>query len=219
MGTGACSPWPGAPWGSRAPPALSLEMEHLHSSTHAKIRRQTGVSWQPALWVFCLSHSAITQNQENVSGGACGMYGESSVLPAGTPLLGTVMGGPGASLPPCFPCPPSCGQMDSIDEKHPCCQKSPFLSKKVGASTSCLQERLGHGQWRWAGAVPEPGCRHWVRIGALRSHALLLAPKLMFNLFVYRYLRLFDVMGRFVWLSTVGEQPVGRVRLICCGGM
>lgn len=55
MGNGVCSPWPGELRGSRAPPALSLKMEHLHSSTHAKIRRQTGASWQPARWVCCLS--------------------------------------------------------------------------------------------------------------------------------------------------------------------
>lgn len=75
------------------------------------------------------------------------------------------------------------------------------------------------GRSRARGSVPEPGSRRWVRFAALRLHALLLAPRLMFNLFVFRYLRLFDIMGHFVWLSTVGEQPVGGVRLICCGGM
>lgn len=75
------------------------------------------------------------------------------------------------------------------------------------------------GRNRARGSVPEPGSRRWVRIGALRSHALLLASRLTFNLFVFRYLRLFDVMGHFVWLSIVGEQPIGGVWLICCGGM
>lgn len=67
--------------------------------------------------------------------------------------------------------------------------------------------------------MPELGCRCWGRIAVLRSHALLLAPRLTFNLFVFQYLGLFDVMGHFVWLLAVDEQPDGGVGLICCRGM
>lgn len=56
----AWGPVPAAPGlggarGSWAPPALSLETEHLRSSAHTKISRQRGASWQPARWVCCLS--------------------------------------------------------------------------------------------------------------------------------------------------------------------
>lgn len=57
------------------------------------------------------------------------------------------------------------------------------------------------GRSRDGGSVLEPGCGRWGRIAALRTHALLFAPRLTFNLFVFQYFGLFDVMGHFVWLS------------------
>lgn len=131
-GAGACSPWPGGTRGSRVPPALSLEMEHLCSSTHTKIRRQTGASWQPASWVCCLSLCHNAKPGKCVWRSLQHVWRRGERRPAcGHPAFGHSDGRPRCQLPPRFPCPPSRRQMDSIGEKHPYCPKPPFLSKNV----------------------------------------------------------------------------------------